>query len=100
MYIILNLRAKRARKKWELFQIEIVFFIHTKQFQMKIVFAIPKLQFPFRIVSNEVRGKCGYNFYIEIEILQSEKVTTQRGGIINLYPRYRYSTPISIKKKR
>ena len=80
MYIILNLRAKRARKKWELFQIEIVFFIHTKQFQMKIVFAIPKLQFPFRIVSNEVRGKCGYNFYIEIEILQSEKVTTQRGG--------------------
>ena len=56
---------------------------------MKIVFAIPKLQFPFRIVSNEVRRKCGYNFYIEIEILlQSEKVTTQRGGIINLYPRY------------
>ena len=47
---------------------------------MKIVFAIPKLQFPFRIVSNEVRGKCGYNFHIEIEILQSEKVTTQRGG--------------------
>ena len=73
--IISNLCAKRARKKQGLFQIEIVFFIHTKQFQMKIVFEIAKLQFPFITISNGVHGKSEYNFNIEIAILKSEKVT-------------------------
>jgi len=45
-YTILNHEREARQKKMTLFQIEIVFFMNTKQFRIKIIFKAMELQFP------------------------------------------------------